>query len=308
MAVSGSDSPDHYEVLGVASSSTSREIQVAYRKLSLRYHPDKCQDDESHELFTNCNKAYTALRHPINRKLYDIAMGFVERSEKGLLEIQTLEREEAQQKVSLMDEEVSRNVKFEQNRQGLVVLKAMYGILKIPQHLSANKREFLTRENFVIDVTKPMQCLVDESRLEIEPGLSKSELDGFYDPYPLEDDIRRHLSVQYSFLGGLHKTIVADTEELRIPQQSHAVVNENSDLARAMKRASRASKRRQLQQKSSLTVKKSLVFLSMAGIAAFATWTEHSSFPRFTAICGSYLSKWLLVGTTNEKPTTTSTV
>ena len=50
-------SDDLYTVLGVASSATTKEITRAYRKLALKYHPDKNTDGDKAEM----EKAFTAI-------------------------------------------------------------------------------------------------------------------------------------------------------------------------------------------------------------------------------------------------------
>jgi len=63
---------DYYEVLGVSRSATEEEIKKAYRKLALKYHPDRNPGDkESEENFKEASEAYEVLRDPQKRGLYD---------------------------------------------------------------------------------------------------------------------------------------------------------------------------------------------------------------------------------------------
>ncbi|AAD14474.1 Similar to gi/2829865 F3I6.4 from Arabidopsis thaliana BAC gb/AC002396 [Arabidopsis thaliana] len=61
-----------YEVLGIPSNSTDQEIKSAYRRMALRYHPDKNPDDPvAAEMFKEVTFAYEVLSDPENRRLYD---------------------------------------------------------------------------------------------------------------------------------------------------------------------------------------------------------------------------------------------
>ena len=63
---------DYYEVLGVDRNADSEEIKKAYRKLALKYHPDRNPNDKSaEEKFKELGEAYEVLNDPQSRAGYD---------------------------------------------------------------------------------------------------------------------------------------------------------------------------------------------------------------------------------------------
>ncbi|MDY2737167.1 molecular chaperone DnaJ [Intestinibacter sp.] len=67
-----SEKRDYYEVLGVSKSADAKEIKKAYRKLAMKYHPDKNPGDkEAEEKFKEINEAYEVLSDEEKRSTYD---------------------------------------------------------------------------------------------------------------------------------------------------------------------------------------------------------------------------------------------
>ncbi|MEE9464002.1 MAG: molecular chaperone DnaJ [Candidatus Neomarinimicrobiota bacterium] len=64
--------PDYYEILGVGRNADEGEIKKAYRKMALKYHPDKNPGDKSAEQnFKEAAEAYEVLKDPQKRARYD---------------------------------------------------------------------------------------------------------------------------------------------------------------------------------------------------------------------------------------------
>ncbi len=64
---------DYYEVLGVSKNATEKELKRAYRKLAMKYHPDKFDGNkaEAEEKFKEINEAYSVLSDDSMRGKYD---------------------------------------------------------------------------------------------------------------------------------------------------------------------------------------------------------------------------------------------
>ncbi|XP_077488734.1 dnaJ homolog subfamily B member 9-like [Amblyomma americanum] len=71
MLVLAKEEADYYELLGVKRSATDKEIKKAFRKLALKYHPDKNKEPDAEEKFKQIAQAYEVLSDPEKRKQYD---------------------------------------------------------------------------------------------------------------------------------------------------------------------------------------------------------------------------------------------
>ena len=63
--------PNHYKTLELEPTATKEEIRKAYRRLALKYHPDKNKSPDAHEKFIAINEAYLLLYDKEARIKYD---------------------------------------------------------------------------------------------------------------------------------------------------------------------------------------------------------------------------------------------
>ena len=63
---------DFYDTLGISREASDNDIKSAYRKLAMKYHPDRNQGDASAEQkFKDVSQAYEILKDPKKRQTYD---------------------------------------------------------------------------------------------------------------------------------------------------------------------------------------------------------------------------------------------
>lgn len=65
-------SKNYYDILGISKTASTDDIKKAYKKLAMKYHPDRNKDDASAEKkFKEINEAYQVLGDAEKKKQYD---------------------------------------------------------------------------------------------------------------------------------------------------------------------------------------------------------------------------------------------
>lgn len=65
-------SKNYYDILGISKTASTDDIKKAYKKLAMKYHPDRNKDDASAEKkFKEINEAYQVLGDVEKKKQYD---------------------------------------------------------------------------------------------------------------------------------------------------------------------------------------------------------------------------------------------
>ena len=137
----------------------------------------------------------------------------IEDKREEMLKEMLTKKAEAEGVIDLMQETFQRAIETEQGRQGLIIVEAWYGKLF---DLQADHQPYQPK---VVNVTVPLQCMVQDSKL-ILLEKTKASIPGFYDPCVGE---KKYLRVRYEFRGAPHEVTIDNIEPLLIPRKSHRI-------------------------------------------------------------------------------------
>lgn len=120
----------YYEILEISENATQEEIKKAYRKLALRWHPDKNLDnpEEAKKKFQEVNKAYGVLSNEELRKRYDngeteFATDYDNEQEKAFWEAK---EEKLAEEIRIMEELARTEEEREEAMEKIWLLNAEY--------------------------------------------------------------------------------------------------------------------------------------------------------------------------------------
>ncbi len=164
----------------------------------------------------------------------------------GFLRLRSLHREDAERAVELMEHTFDLNRMNELSQNGLLIDDAWFGDSTYIENLSTVIQNPNIMDLPIINVTRQLQCQVNNSKIVFITGDSMILLSGFYDPCP---DTQKKLYVRYYFRGKRHEVVIDDKQKLLLPLKSHLVTSSNrvmnSDISIAIsaKQETRAIRR-----------------------------------------------------------------
>ncbi|OZJ06975.1 hypothetical protein BZG36_00249 [Bifiguratus adelaidae] len=130
-------------------------------------------------------------------------------------------RKEAQEAQLLLSDSSRRKMTAEASKDGLVIVEALYGNLsKLSERANGHLGDTNKEDEPIIDVTIAIQALVNDSKLTIPGGTSKSNIMGFCDPCLGE---KKKLLIRYKFQHRQHEVIVDDTSAVACPLRAHVL-------------------------------------------------------------------------------------
>lgn len=236
----------YYQILGVHFDATEEEIRKAYFSIVKKLHPDRRRPGnnggETMDRFHQVQHANRCLSDSTRRLLYDLrnfgrssldASAGVDAEGRPTAEARliAMQKDQALLDVRNMEVILAEALRKEKKARGVLIQIALYGDLRLRDDCvesGKSGQRTIEPEDLVgpfIDVTVPLQCLVEQHTIVLPGGASasKADLPGFYNPAPLDLEVEHSLYVLYEFRGALHEVIVSDRETLSLPRRKQEV-------------------------------------------------------------------------------------
>jgi len=171
-------------------------------------------------------RAWHTLSDPCKRLTYHWRSQLIPRTENVLREL--LAEIKASHVIDEANMETSyKEISERERKNGLSIIQAWYGDLHVCTDVRPVPLNDATSfRGPVLDVTKGVQCLVDNHKIILPAGTAarKSKLHGFqWLPINKRAGGERQLYIFYTFRGRLHECTVGDTEALWMPQKKHNI-------------------------------------------------------------------------------------
>ncbi|SOV12618.1 DnaJ protein, putative [Plasmodium sp. gorilla clade G2] len=235
--------PKYYEILNVNLKSDAKTIRKSYLALSKLLSVNKKLSREYEECYYLIQKSYKILTNKFEKFYYDVLNNYID--ETTIEEQRYILEKEADiiyaNKIEELKDIYDIKIKEEENKNGLIIEKALYGDLSLKEECINNcfNIESISEQHLqgpYIDLTKILQCKVENSSLLYNDDFSFAY---FCDiPKPLIkiaskqknkkyshilQDTEMYLYIKYKFLNVYHELIVVDRSNFSLPQSSHRV-------------------------------------------------------------------------------------
>jgi hypothetical protein len=81
-AGAGASACCYYSLLGIRKNASATDVRAAYRRLAMKWHPDRCVSDpgEANRRFQRIQEAYSGKAHPLGRPQFALATCMIERN------------------------------------------------------------------------------------------------------------------------------------------------------------------------------------------------------------------------------------
>ncbi len=173
---------DYYYILGVQQSASAHEIKFAYKKLAVKFHPDKNDGDKFfEERFKDIQEAYSTLSHEQKRQQYDIQLrgDKTENFDESILRKYEEELEKKEEEIKRRyqtpeqraREEVGKRKKWEEEQRKSVEERRRAERQKVVNEIESIKKAIRQKESGIDTLQKELESLnngimTDRNRLK----------------------------------------------------------------------------------------------------------------------------------------------